>query len=276
MQWLRQQPGQQELVRACYFDDPLAEAADRFWQSPEWAAIRGFLPTTKGDALDLGAGRGISSYALAQDGWRVTALEPDPSDLVGAGAIRALAAECGLAINVVSEYSENLPFPDQSFDIVNCRQVLHHARDLQRTCREIFRVLRPGGVLIATRDHVLSKQEDLAAFQAAHPLHHLYGGEHAWLLDEYKSCISGAGLGFRQILAPFDSIINYAPASESDLIEMGRRWLSKTLSIPVPGWIFSDQYLLGRRLTRYLFGWMNRRNYIPGRLYSFIAEKPTV
>src|SRR6478609_4251341 len=140
VQWLRDRPDQQVLVRACYFDDPLAEAAERFWHSEEWKAIAALLPPASGRALDMGAGRGISSYALARDGWQVTALEPDPSDLVGAGAIRALARATGYPIDIVAEYSEKLPFTDATFEVVNCRQVLHHARDLRQTCSEIFRV----------------------------------------------------------------------------------------------------------------------------------------
>ena len=138
-----------------------------FWQSEEWKAIAALLPPPSGRALDMGAGRGISSYALARDGWQVTALEPDPSDLVGAGAIRALARDTGYTIDIVAEYSEKLPFADATFDVVNCRQVLHHARDLRQTCTEIFRVLKPGGVMIATREHVLTTRADLNMFLSA-------------------------------------------------------------------------------------------------------------
>jgi SAM-dependent methyltransferase len=88
VEWLRQQPDQQTLVRDCYFDDPLIEACERFVNSEEWQATLRYLPRVTGKVLDLGAGRGISSYGLAKAGWQVTALEPDPSNLVGAGAIR--------------------------------------------------------------------------------------------------------------------------------------------------------------------------------------------
>ena len=40
------------------------------------------IPRKAGRALDLGAGNGILSYALAREGWSVTAVEPDPSALV--------------------------------------------------------------------------------------------------------------------------------------------------------------------------------------------------
>src|SRR5690349_8888902 len=91
VRWLRDQPGAQAVVRDAYFDDPLLQAAERYWQSNEWHAVRQIIGIGPGRALDVGAGRGIASYALARDGFEVTALEPDPSDLVGGGAIRALA-----------------------------------------------------------------------------------------------------------------------------------------------------------------------------------------
>ena len=195
VQWLREQPGQSELVKACFFDDPLLNAARRFHQSEEWAETRKRLPDPRGKALDLGAGRGISSYALAKDGFYVTALEPDPSALVGAEAIRNLAEESGLPIAVAREWGERLPFADNSFDVVHGRQVLHHARSLPELCKEVARVLKPGGVFIATREHVVDVPEELPAFLASHPLHHLYGGENAICALARGGGVGGGGSG---------------------------------------------------------------------------------
>lgn len=275
VQWLRNKPDQQELVRACYYDDPLPAAAERFWQSLEWKSIAALLPPAQGGrALDLGAGRGISSYALAKEGWKVSALEPDPSTLVGAGAIRALANDSGMPIEVVTEFSEKLPFADGSFDLVNCRQVLHHARDLPQTCREIFRVLKPGGRMVATREHVISKREDLQAFLDRHPLHHLYGGENAFLLSEYTGAITGAGLRLDKVLAPFDSPINYFPMTEAQWVAICTAPLAKRLGRGITEKLFSREGGLGALFVPLLAKVVNWRNQSPGRLYSFVAEKP--
>jgi SAM-dependent methyltransferase len=177
--WLLAQPDRATLVRDCYYDRPATAAAARYEASDEWAAVQALLPQPAGMALDLGAGHGITSYALARAGWRVTAVEPDPSPLVGAAAITALAHAAALPIEVVRSEGERLPFADRTFGLVFARQVLHHARDLGDLCREARRVLRPGGTLVAIREHVISRAADLPRFLEQHPLHRLYGGEHA-------------------------------------------------------------------------------------------------
>lgn len=217
VRWLREQPDSGDVVRDAYYDDPLASAADRYWRSNEWAAVRAIVGTGPGDALDAGAGRGIASYALAREGFNVTALEPDPSDLVGGGAIRALAEEVGLPIRVEENLSERLPFDDQSFDVIFARAVLHHIDDLPAAMREFHRVLRPGGVFVATREHVISSPEDLPAFFDAHPLHHRYGGENAYPVHVYQDAIRQSGLVLERTIGSIESPINYGPQSTAEL-----------------------------------------------------------
>jgi SAM-dependent methyltransferase len=272
--WLRAQPDKQELARACYFDVSLLDAAQRFAGSDEWQAVRALLPSGKGKkALDLGAGRGISSYALARDGWQVTALEPDPSPVVGAGAIRALAEEAGLSITVVEEYGETLPFDDATFHLVYGRQVLHHARDLPALCREVGRVLRPGGRFIATREHVLSHPDDLATFLANHPLHHLYGGEHAYLLAEYQTSIINAGLHLMNSWGPFDSVINYFPLSYQEWWGQCTRPLRHRIGVRPTRWLANPKHPPGRWVLQRLARRLSHQTHTPGRLYSFMAQK---
>jgi SAM-dependent methyltransferase len=268
--WLRAQPDQAELVIASYYDDPLPAAADRYYLSDEWRAIRELLLGRSGRALDVGAGRGIASYAFAREGFEVTALEPDPSNLVGAGAIRALATETGLPIGVVQDFSERLPFTDGEFDVVFARAVLHHTRDLDTACAELARVLKPGGLLVAVREHVISRKEDLPAFLESHPLHRYYGGENAFLLSQYRQALKLAGLQIERQVSPLASPINYSPQTRESL---RREIVARARAIPGLGLLLSvvlrPEPMLSLALC--VAGLIDRR---PGRLYSFICRKP--
>jgi len=265
VRWLRDQPAQSDLVRDAYYDDPLESAAERYWLSNEWQAVRKLIGSGPGTALDVGAGRGIASYALAREGFRVTALEPDDSELVGAGAIRSLADASGLPIEVVGEISERLPFEDATFDVVLARAVLHHISDLPAAMGEFFRVLKPGGRFLAMREHVISQESDREEFLRRHPLHHRYGGENALRLETYEAAIRGAGFRLEQVIKPFDSAINFGPRSLKEQfagvvpLPLVPSLAAAALSIPGVGAMASAI--------------LARIDHRPGRHYSFLASR---
>jgi SAM-dependent methyltransferase len=272
VQWLRSQPDRRDLVLAGYYDDPVEVAADRYWRSPEWLSARPLLPAAPGArALDIGAGRGIASYALAKDGFEVIALEPDGSSLVGAGAIRALAERQGLSIAVQEQSLQDLNWDDDAFDLVFGRAVLHHVPDLYATCRELYRLLKPGGTLVALREHVISRNEDLPRFHELHPLHRYYGGENAYLLEHYTSALLAAGFQDLQVLAPLRSPINLAPQSVASIQQELARRLGlgrRALSTPCE-WLLSRPFIWSMLLPI-----VEKIDHRPGRLYSFVARKP--
>ena len=94
-------------------------------------------------ALDVGCGGGLLAEEFARLGCDVTGVDPAEAALAVA---REHAAKSGLSITYRAGTGEALPFPDQSFGIVYCCDVLEHVTDLDRVISEIARVLRPGGV----------------------------------------------------------------------------------------------------------------------------------
>jgi ubiquinone/menaquinone biosynthesis C-methylase UbiE len=100
-----------------------------------------------GDALEIGAGTGYFTLNLTQLGLieRPTATDISPGMLA---TLEASAAELGIDVTTVECEAEELPFEDESFDLVFGHAVLHHIPDLARAFSEFDRVLRPGGALV--------------------------------------------------------------------------------------------------------------------------------
>ena len=269
MLWLNSQEDLQGEVCANYFDQPMRVAAERYSKSAEWNAIRALLSAPPGVAVEVGAGNGIASFALARDGWQVIAVEPDSSDIVDRGAIRSLAVDTGLDIDVREGVGEDLPVQDTVCDLVFGREVLHHARDLGRLCREACRVLKPGGWFFAAREHVLSSSQDLDRFLEAHPLHRLYGGENAFTLRTYQSALRAAGFRIERKIRPLSSVINFAPHDVSTLKQEFHRRLRL-----VPGGGMAARLLLSRPLYPTFLKLASLVDRRPGRLYSFVCRKP--
>jgi len=54
-----------------------------------------------------------------------------------------------------------LPYPDASFDLVTCSEVLEHVENYRAVLREIHRVLKPGGLMVVTTPNVLNMKSRL-------------------------------------------------------------------------------------------------------------------
>jgi SAM-dependent methyltransferase len=98
------------------------------------------------DALEIGAGTGYFGLNLVQAG----AVGSYTATDISSGMIDALEASADrMDISARTECCEasELPFPDDSFDLVFGHAVLHHLPDLQGSLREFLRVLKPGGAI---------------------------------------------------------------------------------------------------------------------------------
>jgi SAM-dependent methyltransferase len=93
--------------------------------------------------VDLGAGTGRASLAMANVGWRVTAVEPGKPML---DVLRGRAASEGLLISTIQASAEETGLDPASADLVTAAQAFHWF-DQQRALTEMARILKPGGGL---------------------------------------------------------------------------------------------------------------------------------
>jgi 2-polyprenyl-3-methyl-5-hydroxy-6-metoxy-1,4-benzoquinol methylase len=103
-------------------------------------------PTERLDCLDLGSDNGVISYLLRQRGGNWASADLDVN------AVRSI--EELVKTNVHRLDGQTLPFADASFDRVVIVDMLEHVADDRRFASEIFRVLRPGGVVIVNVPHL--------------------------------------------------------------------------------------------------------------------------
>lgn len=111
--------------------------------------------------LDIGSGSGAALEAAAQ--------VVGPENVAGADPTGPLADKVRRRLpqaEVVEAGAEDLPFPDDSFDVVWTISAFHHWDDRSAGLAEVLRVLRPGGrILLAERQmmgdggHGLSQRE---------------------------------------------------------------------------------------------------------------------
>ena len=269
IQIFRSNPKYADLVHFAYLGEDVVDSAQRFYASSEFSAVQALISSKIQGAtvLDLGAGVGIASYAFLRAGAALSyAIEPDRSDIVGIGAMRRVVNE--LPVAIIEGYGEDLPMVSSSIDIYYTRQVLHHTRDLGRVLREAFRVLKPGGVFLACREHVANTPEALQAFLDAHPTHQIAGGEHAYMLDQYRTTILNAGFHLQAVLGPWDNLINTFPQIQSE--EVLEQYPASVLErrLGQSGRILARLPFVRRAVWASI-----KRRLLPGALHSFYAIK---
>ena len=100
-----------------------------------------------GRGLEIGAGTGYFSLNLLRQGILsdVTCTDVSPGMLE---ALSSSAERLHVDVDTVVCDAENLPFENNSFDVVFGHAVLHHIPDLAHAFSEFRRVLKPGGLVV--------------------------------------------------------------------------------------------------------------------------------
>jgi SAM-dependent methyltransferase len=98
--------------------------------------------------LDIGAGHGSLISKLRAQRPAIQASVCDYTD--------ELMKLPGQKVDIANLNEEPLPYPDATFDVVTATEVIEHLEDFRRVVREIFRVLKPGGVCVLSTPNILN------------------------------------------------------------------------------------------------------------------------
>ncbi|MDQ3102389.1 MAG: class I SAM-dependent methyltransferase [Actinomycetota bacterium] len=95
----------------------------------------------RGRGLDVGCGTGVLAQRLAGAGFRMSGVDPSQGML-------DVLADRSPDVTALRGSGTDLPFTDDSFDLVLSVATMHHIADadeIRRTLAEMVRVARPGG-----------------------------------------------------------------------------------------------------------------------------------
>ncbi len=187
------------------------------------------------DILDAGCGTGANLVHFGALG-RALGVDPSPEAV-------SRCRQRGLD-GVVEGRLEDLPFPDDSFDLLLACDVLEHVENDAGALRELGRVARPGAWLVITvpaYQWMWSEHDDLH--------HHV----RRYTLRALRSRVAGAGWGsalatyFNSVLLPpiaavrLLSRLRRRPSRRTDY-DLAPRALNRALELPMAG----EARLIGR------------------------------
>ncbi|HXV53129.1 MAG TPA: methyltransferase domain-containing protein [Solirubrobacterales bacterium] len=131
----------QQRARATWAAGDFDAIAERIWGVGEDLVSR--VGVNKGDrVLDVACGTGNAAIPAAAAGGEVTGLDITPELFEDA---RRRAGDAGVELELVEGDAQDMPFEDQSFDVVVSTFGCMFAPDHKRAAGEIARVLKPGG-----------------------------------------------------------------------------------------------------------------------------------
>jgi tellurite methyltransferase len=102
--------------------------------------------------IDVGCGGGRNLHYFLQNGFEVYGVDPDAGAVDYVKQLSATLAPENHLTNFAVATAENLPHPDNFFDLAICSAVLHFAKNHEHfdaMLRSVLRVLKPGGYLFA-------------------------------------------------------------------------------------------------------------------------------
>lgn len=224
-------PAWQRRIAEAYARHPLVKRPRLRERFVRFASVR---PGAR--VLDVLTGPGYNAFAFARRARSVTAADSRP--LLLEIARRELSRRHLANVVLAEADPEDLPFADNSFDIVTSAAAVHHFRTPAAAFAEMARVCAPGGH-VAIEDVIASEQTVRARYY--NRIERLRDRTHQRILSlsEIISGLGNAGLLVRKVLV-LDSIreynewvaVTHPPARRSERI---RRLLQGSLEHDLSG-----------------------------------------
>lgn len=153
------------------------------------AQVEAWLPALPKKALEIGVGGlGVGTLGFLRKIPMRVGIDPLPLQALSCSeTMRTIIEELRKPVEFQISAGERTPFPDSSFDLVLCCNVLDHVQDPAAVLREVSRVLQPGGYFYLAVDVFspagLAKwkfwtrhRHSTEILVRAHPHRFLYGG----------------------------------------------------------------------------------------------------
>jgi len=164
--------------------------ADKWWKEGEalylsnhfnksrFDFFKNYVPNWKGiKVLDVGCGGGLACEFLAKLGANVSGIDLSINSIKAA---QEHAKSSNLEINYQCGVAENLPYNENTFDIVLCFDVLEHVADLKIVISEIYRVLKKDGIFLFDTVNRTFKSKLIMIWLLEDVLKQLPKGLHDW------------------------------------------------------------------------------------------------
>ena len=117
-----------------------------------------------GNCLDIGSGGGQLLRLIAAR----YSLTPHACDFID-----GLMETPGQKVELVDLNREALPYPNNHFGLVTCIETIEHLENFRAVVREIYRVLKPGGLAVISTPNVLNLRSRLRYFSSG--FYNLFG-----------------------------------------------------------------------------------------------------
>ncbi len=199
--------------------------------------------------LEIGAGTGRDSFPLAENGATVFQLDYAENSL---RILKRLAEESNLPVSIVGGDTFNLPFRDETFDVVFHQGLLEHFRKPLATqlLKENIRVLKQGGLLLVDvpqrwHSYTVAKHMLIAIDKW------FAGWERSFSIGELRSLLRSMGLtpvyaygewmypsffyrAFRELLKKASWTLPLYPTFGKPLTTLRARLRERLLATPLP------------------------------------------